>query len=321
MSPVDKIAYLIAPSQGDKRLYVGTHPSKFHLDEIAAIALIKKYYKGPMEIIRSRDWEELKKCQIVVDVGGKTEITNEHVYFDHHEAYESRETYFNGVKYAACGKLADWLYEDEGYSSWLQFLLNEFLYTVQAVDNGQNYKQLNLNPPIFQVTPLMNPTVIETGSEDKQLDLFTQTIEMVSTIIDRLQARYTVIRNTKFLFENEIVKYKGDGILVLSNPPDMSMITQYNSVASPDNIIKLVVFPDFAFAKYKVHTVNKEEGSNDTIIRLPKAWRGYKGKELSIKSNIENGYIVSTNGFFGTWRTLENALQAARKTVKLGETD
>ena len=320
MAPADKLIYLANLANGDRRLYVGTHPNKFHLDEIAAIALIRKYYKGPMKVIRSRDWDDLKKCQIVVDVGGKNEITDDHVYFDHHEAFESREVYFNGVKYAACGKLAAWLYEDDGYASWLQFLLNEFLYTVQAVDNGQNYKQLNLNPPIFQITPLMNPTVIETN-EDKQLELFDQTVDMVLTIIERLQAKYNVIRNTKFLFENEIVKYKGDGILVLSNPPDMNMIQQYNAVAEPDQIIKLVVFPDFAFAKYKVHTVNKEEGSNETIIRLPKAWRGYKGKELSIKSNIENGYIVSANGYFGTWRTLDHALQAARKTVKLGETD
>ena len=82
MAPADKLIYLANLANGDRRLYVGTHPNKFHLDEVAAIALIRKYYKGPMKVIRSRDWDDLKKCQIVVDVGGKNEITDDHVYFD-----------------------------------------------------------------------------------------------------------------------------------------------------------------------------------------------------------------------------------------------
>lgn len=320
MSPSDKLNRL-AGFRGGK-LIIGTHPHKFHLDEVTAIALAKRHFKGPMEVVRSRDWNDLKDCQIVVDVGNKNEVANDHVYFDHHEALDKRKTYKNGVKYAACGKFADWLYEDDGYTSWYDFLLHDYLYTVQAIDNGQAYKNLDLCPPIFQITPLMNPTVIETSSDEGlQMQLFNQTVDMVTTLIDRIHAKYTTIRNTKFLFENDIVGYKGDGILVLSNPPDMALISQYNSIVDKTRLIKLVVFPDFSFAKYKVHTISSDDISNEPYLRLPKAWRGLKGKDLSSKSKIENGYIVSANGFFGTWKTLENALQAAKKAVKAGEID
>ena len=320
MNPTDKLTSLSSKRGGT--LYVGTHPNKFHLDEVTALALIKRHYKGPMEVVRSRSWNDLKDCQLVVDVGNKNETADDHVYFDHHEALNKREEYKNGVKYAACGKLAEWLYDEDAYKPWLAFLLDEYLYTVQAIDNGQNYKALNLCPPIFQVTPLMNPTAIENSNDDSmQKELFNQTVDMVTTILDRLYAKHILIRNTRFLFENEIVKYKKDGILVLSSPPDMALVEQYNSIVEPEAVVRLVVFPDFAFAKYKVHAVNRDDGSNEAFLRLPKAWRGLKGKDLSSKSNIGNGYIVATNGFFGTWRTLESAMQAARKAIKLGEVD
>lgn len=320
MNPNDKLSLLA--SQRNGVLCVGTHPNKFHLDEVTALALVKRHYRGPIEIVRSREWEDLKSCQLVVDVGNKNETTDKHVYFDHHETMGKREEYPNGVKYAACGKLARWLYTDEAYKPWLDFLLDDYLYTVQAIDNGQNYKSLNLCSPIFQATPLMNPTVIEDSHDEAlQLELFNQTVAIVMTILDRIYAKFTMIRNTRFFFENDIVKYKKDGILILSSAPDMALVEQYNAIVEPESTIKLVVFPDFAFAKYKVHAVNRDDGSNEAFLRLPKAWRGLKGKELSSKSNITNGYIVANNGFFGTWKTLESALQAARKAIKLGEVD
>ena len=324
MAPQDKL-YLLAGNH-DRKLVVGTHDGKFHLDEVACIALIRKYYRGDMEIIRTRDEEKLEECSIIVDVGGKTEITANQVRFDHQHTIagvkdDNSEYYENGVMYSSIGKLAKWLYEDEYNKPWLDFLLKEFLYSVQACDNGQDYEALGLNPPIFNLTPYMNPTVIEGDSEEEQMRLFKQVVGMVTILIDRLFAKYNVDRNTLFMFENDLTKYDGSGIVILTSAPDFNQVVQYNNVVEPEKQIKLAVYPDFKYAKYRVHVIPKEVNNGDPIILFPKKWRGLKAGDLDAVTKIEKGYGVGANGCYASWRTLESAIKGAQKALALGETE
>lgn len=52
---------------------IGTHDGRFHCDEIMACTMLKNYVKKYEEatIIRSRDPNVWKTCDILVDVGGK----------------------------------------------------------------------------------------------------------------------------------------------------------------------------------------------------------------------------------------------------------
>ena len=50
-----------------EKLVIGTHPGGFHADELVAISMISIIFDTEVEIIRSRDPEELKGCHFVVD--------------------------------------------------------------------------------------------------------------------------------------------------------------------------------------------------------------------------------------------------------------
>lgn len=66
------------------RKTIGTHNGTFHCDEVLACCMLKilpEYNEA--EIVRTRDENVLKTCDIVVDVGGKYEPKSHR--YDHHQ--------------------------------------------------------------------------------------------------------------------------------------------------------------------------------------------------------------------------------------------
>lgn len=68
---------------------IGTHNGTFHCDEVLACFILKQLpeYKHA-DIVRTRNPEELSKCDIVVDVGGIYDSDNHR--YDHHQRYGSK---------------------------------------------------------------------------------------------------------------------------------------------------------------------------------------------------------------------------------------
>ena len=75
-----------------KRMAV--HDGTFHADDVFGVALMQSIYND-LEIIRTRDEELLKTCDIISDVGnGK---------YDHHQVDKIRRE--NGIPYCGFGLL------------------------------------------------------------------------------------------------------------------------------------------------------------------------------------------------------------------------
>ena len=71
-------------SNGAQPTVIGTHNGHFHADEALAVYLLRQMPENKQAtLIRTRDPEELKKCNIVVDVGG----VHDHsiARYDHHQ--------------------------------------------------------------------------------------------------------------------------------------------------------------------------------------------------------------------------------------------
>lgn len=65
---------------------IGTHNGTFHCDEALACFMLKQLPEYRLaDIVRTRNPEELAKCDIVVDVGGVYDA-DKHRY-DHHQRY------------------------------------------------------------------------------------------------------------------------------------------------------------------------------------------------------------------------------------------
>ena len=78
------------------------HSGPFHADDVLCAAfLYLAYGRKNVQIVRTRDPEVLAGCAIVLDVGGKDEVSDARVCLDHHQPGSMiRE---NGVKAAASG--------------------------------------------------------------------------------------------------------------------------------------------------------------------------------------------------------------------------
>lgn len=64
-------------------LTIGTHSGTFHADESLAVYMLRLLPKyADANLVRSRNPEELEKCDIIVDVSGKYDGVK---YFDHHQ--------------------------------------------------------------------------------------------------------------------------------------------------------------------------------------------------------------------------------------------
>lgn len=100
------IKEILTESNGVLKLAV--HNGVFHADDVLCVAMIKNKLKElglsrEVEIIRSRNPETLAQADIIMDVGGGK--------YDHHSSDNPAQE--NGVLMAACGKVADELYEGE----------------------------------------------------------------------------------------------------------------------------------------------------------------------------------------------------------------
>ncbi len=63
---------------------IGTHNGAFHVDEVLACTMLKLLPRyAEAEIVRTRDPEVLKTCDLVVDVGG--EFDPKRHRYDHHQ--------------------------------------------------------------------------------------------------------------------------------------------------------------------------------------------------------------------------------------------
>jgi len=93
------------------KLNIGTHNGVFHADEIVAMALYRAYIEDNVELVRTRNPQELSSCDVKIDVGGEYAPTCWSSYygdymsmtqfrgyavlgeFDHHQFREGDELY------------------------------------------------------------------------------------------------------------------------------------------------------------------------------------------------------------------------------------
>ncbi len=119
-----------------------THDGRFHADEIFALAVLDLFYPD-LEIIRSRDENLYKNCDIIVDVGHVYDPDN--LIFDHHQRSFSlkRES---GIPYASFGLV--WKHYGEllcGSSETSEYIDSVIVQAIDADDNGIDIYETKIN--------------------------------------------------------------------------------------------------------------------------------------------------------------------------------
>lgn len=212
-----KVVSTLKPINVSKIISVGTHNGIFHSDEVVACAILY-LLRGKNEdlwILRSRDSEELKKCDIVVDVGGGP--------FDHHmSGFNQRRE--NGAMYASAGliwkrfgyRLAEEFKKTyfPDYEIDLDEVVEKFdNEVISVVDREDNGVDCSLRNP-FSFIPSFRPLWFESTPEDFNKK-FKEALETAVTVFEEeLKSCIAEVLTKKILWDAWLDTDKfHDGIL------------------------------------------------------------------------------------------------------------
>ena len=312
----DTAAQKLVKITDKQQLVVAVHDGTFHADDILCAAMLRYIYGANVQVIRSRNQYVLGTAHFILDVGGKDEVKEHQVWFDHHS--KEKETYDNGIMMAACGKLARFLLADiDQY--YYNFLKENLLYMVEAEDNGQNAADFNLPNNPFSFVHCFNLQDFEGYSIMSQQEKAFNDASMLATkVFDRINSRYVQLCKDMDVFEESLKSYDNNGYLFLNTHINMSLVLEYNE--KHEKPIVLISFYDKGKKDYKLQVVPVKDGSFDSYIKMPKAWRGLRDSELDKVTGLTGSVFVHPAGFLGGWKEEEQVKKAAQMTLEANET-
>ena len=294
-----------------KRMAV--HNGIFHADDVFGVALMQSIYND-LEIIRTRDEELLKTCDIVSDVGnGK---------YDHHQVDKIRRE--NGIPYCGFGLL--WrdfgisyinakfpdlsnLKEQQEVAEKVDTIL---IQQIDAQDNGVDV--MTSQVPIMTLCDIIY-TFIPTGAGEDEIEKgFFEAVEFAKKILYKITKKFVDSYENYRMIKNELKKQnvKQSHILVLEK-----------SIPWKDTILELdrnenvlyVVYQDVT-GSWCTQTVPKEANSFAARKDLPKTWGGLNNDDLSKLTGIENCTFCHPALFICGNKTKEGAISMAKVAVE-----
>lgn len=320
---------------------IGTHSGSFHCDEALACYMLrqtKAFRDAP--VVRSRDPAVLDPLDILVDVGGVYDP--ERLRFDHHQrGFEETFGGAHGVKLSSAGLVykhfgrevvAALTGLDESspdLETVYQRMYSSFVKAIDGIDNGVNVWPEGHEPPYRVGTDLssrvghLNPDWNEESTPELVAERFEAAVELTGReFADR--ARWTV---RVWLAARQIVRdalearHSADPsgrIVVL---PRFTVwqehLFQLEKELGVEHPVLYVIFADSGDGSHRVRAVSESSGSFRSRKALPEAWRGLRAMELRERSGIDGCVFVHASGFIGGNRTLEGALEMARKAVAM----
>lgn len=289
-----------------KKISVGTHNGIFHYDELISIALISILHAGKVTVVRTRDPNVLKACDIVVDVGGGI--------FDHHMpgGNEKRES---GTPYASSGLVwqafGDEILKSLGcpksnVDTCKARVDKELIEDLDKIDNGIKAK----SP--FEYISFFLPD----WEDEKSADFcFMEALSTTTSILKR--ALIKVVRE-----ENDNVNLRiALAISGIGNIMDIpSQFIKWHSVVLEHNAespskVDFVVFP-YPTGGYAAQCVppSKEDFFSQRI-SFPKEWAG-QTENLPKLSGVKGATFCHNACFFVRGETREAVIELCKIATK-----
>lgn len=295
---------------------IGTHDGQFHADEIFALAIMEMAYpRLNYRLVRTRDEERLKECDILLDVGATYDIGQ--LKLDHHmtEGVPTYTVWYDGneelAKMATAG-ISLQLFGDKIMSPKVKEAMTNWFFQIDVTDNGDiKYLGESKATTMMAVISMYNDEDVNSSRQDTCFyDAMILAKELISKKIK--------ILNAKIKFEDTVIeaaKSAKDGIMVLEiGGPWVDPVLE-NPELFKD--IKLCVFE----AKIGDHRIQTLPGSTRFEMRCPapQAWRGLRNEDLVVECGIHDAKFVHPAGFIGGTTSQMTALAMAKTWIELSE--
>ena len=307
-----------------KKIEAIVHNGLFHIDDVLSVALLRYAFPDvEINVTRTRSDAIIKDKTtnvdsdtnvFVLDVGLVPFYENGNVVMiDHHE--KDGETYDNGIKMAACGKLFRYLVQ-KGYINLPDYvypeILNMIFYPIESQDNGQTVEDIELRPNIMSFISMLNPSWVEDSDGDVEFDkaveiallIFKRSIVSIESTPLANQLTYNAIDVAN---ENKVDYIIFDRFCQWQKP-----VCGHNENCTPDKVINFVIWKGKEANEYFIQAVPVELNSFITRIPFPKEYMGKRDEELDeAAGTVNQAVFCHQSGFLSKWKSLEAALKAA----------
>ena len=299
-----------------------THDGIFHPDEILAINIYEIFTGEEVKVIRSRDKDKMEEVDLVFDVGEKYDRKK---YFDHHQP-TGVPKYKNGILFSTVGMILSAFCKDKGLST---YLLNNGLYAVQAIDNGQKFfntidkkkEKVSNMPNPFQFIKKLNCTWKDGVCSEKQNAAFAHTKDICKSILNSMIDHYytyleaqdlvkktiqdSFIDNRDYIILDRYMPYE-KAVIEYNNEKIENIIAKKGTIADlideeKKEIIKFCIFKDEK-GEWNVWTIQKNTNPTDFD-----AWCSLDREKCE---NFDDFVFCHKFCFCATFKTKESAISA-----------
>ncbi|KAI5147975.1 hypothetical protein ENBRE01_0035 [Enteropsectra breve] len=305
----------------------GTHDGTFHYDEILATAvLLELWPKTP--IIRTRDAEQLAKCNIVYDVGGVFDPQNNR--FDHHQSsfVETYSEQYN-IKLSSAGLIYKYFcdalfkkYSFEASSEVREYvkdkIYREFFLFADALDNGYEIFSDIIPRTLASLVAGFNVYTNKDYDKQQQLenDAFMDALKIVQRDLKNYMEKifYDYVPAYEKVY-NEIKDLQTE-IFITEQKYSPDVIFDVDKKLKKD--LKFIIFKNRN--EFRILALPLKKGGFKTRVPLLHEWCGKRDAELVSVSNIPECIFVHATGFTGSNKTLEGALEMCKISLAAAQT-
>ena len=327
---------------------IGTHSGTFQADEAMGVWMLRQLpaYRNS-KVVRSRNPDDLKGLDIVIDVGGVYDHAVKR--YDHHQrGYEERFDDGRDGTNGRCTVLSasGLVYRHYGKEVIKQFypqiddtdldiaytkVYDSLLEALDAIDTGVEmvpegatalYKDsTGLSRRVGRLNPRWNevdedgkgPVPDERFEQAAQLCgedfLATLTSVVESDIPARALVESALLSRSDVHASGEIIKLESGGL------PWRSHLYELEKVHNVSPLIKYVLYTDQA-GMWRIQAVTIEGKGFQNRLSMPEPWRGVRDEDLSKVTGIEGCIFCHANGFIGGNKSYEGVLKMAKACLE-----
>lgn len=281
---------------------LGTHDGTFHADEVTACALLMLFdLVDEDKIIRTRDLQQLSRCEYVCDVGGLYDPSRK--LFDHHQIdYQG--------PLSSAGMVLKYL-ESIGIINHneYEFFNNTMIMGIDAHDNGRDPLipgYCTFSHIISNFTPIDHECSIE-----EQNQAFHLALKFAYENLHRLWERFKYTQSCKEIVAESMAGNK-ECLFFDRCLPWLEIFFELNGASHP---ALFVIMPSGPHWKLRGIPPTYEDRMK-VRIQQPKEWAGLLENDLKKASGIPGAIFCHKGRFISVWETKEDALKALEYTLK-----
>lgn len=308
-----------------KEVFIGTHPGEFHADEVLGIATLRLALldripadkEAPqIEIIRSRNPQDLAICDYLVDVG--LEYNHTERKFDHHQP-EGAGQRDNDIPYASfglvwkhfgalvCGDRGDHKLE------YADFIDRHFVQIIDAYDNGIELFHTSDTKNLSDILPGQDIVNCNSLPNKTESEKFERALAVAEFMIESRIANAITVCDTRPHILKALEEQKNPDVVVLP----VEGISWQTELPEFSREALFVVQPDANGSdRWVVRSMPEAPNSVTRRALFPEGWRSGDPSEITDATGVDNVAFIHQGGFFAATNDRESAEQLAKQAAE-----